>query len=95
MDIQKSFGQALLLARKNRGLTQEDFSVVSSTNFISLIENGKTSPTLQKLDAICSALHAHPVTLLTIAYMLDKGAGDNLDEFLCRIRSEVTQIMGE
>lgn len=97
MDIRHSFGLALKTARRSRGLTQEDFSVVSSTNLISLIENGKTSPTLQKLDAICSN-HAHPASLLVIAYLLkdssDKDSSDkNIDDLLTQVRREVIEIM--
>lgn len=98
MDIRHCFGLALKTARRSRGLTQEDFSVVSSTNLISLIENGKTSPTLQKLDAICSNLNAHPASLLVIAYLLkdssDKDSSDkNIDDLLTQVRREVIEIM--
>jgi transcriptional regulator with XRE-family HTH domain len=95
MDIRRSFGHALKVARKSAGLTQEDFSVVSSTNFVSLIENGKTSPTLQKLEAICSILGTHPVTLLTLTYMLDNESNLDLNDILHRVRSEVSKISGE
>jgi transcriptional regulator with XRE-family HTH domain len=93
MDIRHSFGQALKLARKSKGLIQEDFSVVSSTNFISLLENGKTSPTLQKLEAISSTLGTHPLALLALAYALDSGSTKDLDLLLQRVREEVRELV--
>ena len=93
MDIRHSFGQALKLARKSKGLIQEDFSVVSSTNFISLLENGKTSPTLQKLESISSTLGTHPLALLALAYALDSGSSKDVDLLLRRVRDEVEDFM--
>jgi len=93
MDIQHSFGQALKLARKSRGLIQEDFSVVSSTNFISLLENGKTSPTLHKLEAICSTLGTHPLALLALAYALNSDSTKDVDLLLQRVRDEVQDFI--
>lgn len=92
MDIRRSFGHALKVARKSRGLTQDDFAVVSSTNFISLLENGKTSPTLQKLEAICSTLNTHPVTLLALAYIISSSSHDNVDDLLEQVRVEIADL---
>lgn len=92
MDIRHSFGQALKLARKSKGLIQEDFSVTSSTNFISLLENGKTSPTLQKLEAISSTLGLHPLSLLALAYALEN---EDLDTLLKRMGDEVQRLIDE
>lgn len=92
MDIRHSFAQALKLARKSKGLIQEDFSVVSSTNFISLLENGKTSPTLQKLEAISSTLGTHPLSLLAFAYALEN---EDLGTLLQRVRDEVQSLINE
>jgi transcriptional regulator with XRE-family HTH domain len=74
-------------------LIQEDFSVVSSTNFISLLENGKTSPTLQKLEAISSTLGTHPLALLALAYALDSGSTKDVDMLLQRVREEVQEFV--
>ncbi|MDC3822933.1 helix-turn-helix transcriptional regulator [Pseudomonas aeruginosa] len=64
MEVRDSFGKALRLVRQRRGLTQEDFSLVSSRTFVSMLERGTTSPTLEKLDSLCTVLDIHPVTLL-------------------------------
>jgi transcriptional regulator with XRE-family HTH domain len=93
MDIRQSFGQALKLARTSKGLIQEDFSVISSTNFISLIENGRTSPTLQKLEAISSTLDTHPLSLLALAYALDAESLLSVEALLKRVSDEVNDFI--
>lgn len=92
MDIRHFFGQALKLARKSKGLIQDDFSVTSSTNFISLLENGKTSPTLQKLEAISSTVGIHPLSLLALAYALEN---EDLGTLLQRVSDEVQRLIDE
>lgn len=60
--------QALKLIRNARGLTQEDFGVVSSRTYMSGLERGVKNPTLRKLDEIASVMGVHPLTVLTLAY---------------------------
>lgn len=48
MDIKQAFALALKTVRKDRGLTQEDFSETSSRTYISTLERGKKSITLEK-----------------------------------------------
>ncbi len=69
MDIKKSFASALKVIRKSKGLTQEDFSVTSSRTYLSSLERGLKSPTLEKIDAIAQTLSVHPLTLLTLTYV--------------------------
>lgn len=56
------------MARAARGLTQEDFGVVSSRTYMSGLERGIKNPTLKKVDEIASVMEVHPLTLLTLAY---------------------------
>jgi transcriptional regulator with XRE-family HTH domain len=71
MDINLSFGKALKLIRKKRGLTQEGFSDVSSRTYMSTLERGMKSITLEKLEAIAGVLGVHPMTILLVAYSAD------------------------
>ena len=64
--------KALRLVRVSKGLTQEDFSLVSSRTYMSSLERGVKSPTLGKLEAIAEKLEVHPLTLLAIAYSTDQ-----------------------
>ncbi len=68
MDLKQAFGMALKEMRMEKGLTQEDFSIVSSRTYMSMLERGLKSPTLEKIEEICSVLEEHPITLLQKCY---------------------------
>lgn len=70
MDLKQAFGQALKEIRTEKGLTQEDFSIVSSRTYLSMLERGLKSPTLEKIEEICSVLGVHPIALLQRCYEL-------------------------
>lgn len=69
MDLKKAFGEALRKIRTYRELTQEDFSEISSRTYLSALERGGYSPTIEKLDAIASVLEVHPLTVLAACYL--------------------------
>jgi transcriptional regulator with XRE-family HTH domain len=71
MGLLERFGAGLQRARKSRGLTQEDFSVVSSRTYLSSLERGIKSPTISKLDELASVIGVHPLSLLALAYLPD------------------------
>lgn len=73
MNINQAFGQALREIRKSKNLSQEDFSLVSSRTYISSLERGIKSPTLEKIEEICSTLKVHPLDLLKLAYEKQHG----------------------
>ena len=81
MDIRQALGAALKSARRRRGLTQEDFGSVSSRTYLSTLERGLKSPTLDKIQEISEVLGVHPLTLLSMAYMQrdSKSASELLD----------------
>lgn len=68
MELRTAFAEALREIRDRKGLTQEDFSTVSSRTNISLLERAKTIPTLEKLQQLCTILDVHPVTVMAICY---------------------------
>ena len=67
---QNSFSQALKTARRARGLSQEAFSQVSSRTYVSTLERGLKTPTISKVDELAEVLDMHPLTLLTLSYMM-------------------------
>jgi transcriptional regulator with XRE-family HTH domain len=69
MDTHKAFGLALKMARKAKQLTQEDFALVSSRTYLSTLERGLKSPTLDKIEALAETMGIHPLTLVTLCYM--------------------------
>jgi transcriptional regulator with XRE-family HTH domain len=64
----KRFGAGLQRARKSRGLTQEDFAVVSSRTYLSSLERGLKAPTITKIEELAAVIGVHPLALLALAY---------------------------
>ncbi|MEI4523571.1 helix-turn-helix domain-containing protein [Pseudomonas sp. CCNWLW23] len=92
MELRKAFGATLRQVRLQKNLTQEDFALVSSRTNVSLLERGGTSPTLDKLEELCSALGIHPVTLMAACYMRKESTGD-IRRFLSRLEEDL-QLIG-
>lgn len=85
-----SLPDALRRIRKARGLSQEAFSDVSSRTYLSSLERGLKSPTLNKIEDVCAVLDVHPLTLLVLAY-----AGSdpkNVHELMDQIAREVSSF---
>ncbi len=89
MTPKNSFPAALKTVRKARGLSQEAFSDVSSRTYLSALERGLKSPTLNKVAALCDVMDVHPLTLLTLSYA---GAGKQLDQLFARVQRELDVI---
>lgn len=85
-----SLASALRTARKARGLSQEDFSDVSSRTYMSVLERDLKSPTVSKLSDICDVLGIHPVTLLALAY--GGGAPASAQVVLDQVRGELQAL---
>jgi transcriptional regulator with XRE-family HTH domain len=71
MSIRAGVAQALRAARKLRRLSQERLDAVTSRTYISALERGLKSPTLDKLEQIAGELDIHPVSLLAYSYLQD------------------------
>lgn len=85
------FSKALKTARGSLGVSQEKFSLASSRTYVSTLERGIKSPTLNKVDALADVLEIHPLTLLSLAYVPDLGAGD-VQKLLSRVSEELKCI---
>ena len=68
MDQRQAFAKALNTIRKHQGLTQEDFSESSSRTYISMLERGLRTPTLEKIDELSDTLGIHPLLLMSLTY---------------------------
>ncbi|MBF5007084.1 helix-turn-helix domain-containing protein [Diaphorobacter caeni] len=91
MAAKYKLSDALKTIRKVRGLSQEDFSDVSSRTYMSTLERDLKSPTLSKLAELCEVMDVHPLTLLTLAY-----AGINTrkaDQLLTQVRQELEAVL--
>lgn len=88
MEPRQAFGQALKRLRSSKHLTQEDFSQVSSRTYLSTLERGLKSPTLEKIEELASVIGVHPMTLLASSYLLRNETSSQEDLFAL-IRSEL------
>lgn len=91
MNIRQAFANSLRMVRKARGLTQEDFSVVSSRTYLSTLERGMKSPTLDKVQELAETLKIHPITLLALAYS-NAGEEKELSVLLEIVKREVCEL---
>ncbi|HVZ43177.1 MAG TPA: helix-turn-helix transcriptional regulator [Ramlibacter sp.] len=89
MPQKPSFAAALKTVRKARGLSQEAFSEVSSRTYLSSLERGLKSPTLNKIESLSEALGVHPLTLLALAYAADD---KSLQKLLARVSAELDEM---
>ncbi len=92
MDIKSSFGYALRQTRKARHMSQEDFSIISSRTYISSLERGLKSPTLEKVDIIAEEIGVHPLTLIALAYSKNSES-KSLGQLLTQITDELNEII--
>ncbi|NYT80332.1 helix-turn-helix transcriptional regulator [Alcaligenaceae bacterium] len=92
MAQEHNLGQAIKTVRAARGLSQEAFSDVSSRTYLSTLERGLKSPTLNKLAELCEVMDVHPLTLLTLAYA---GEGDDAERLLARVRQDLDVLSAQ
>lgn len=91
MNLKKAFGQALKITRSMKGLTQEDFGIVSSRTYVSSLERGQKSPTIDKVQDLAKVLGVHPIALIGLAYA-PKNQASAAAELLRGIASELDEI---
>ncbi|MFK3799400.1 helix-turn-helix domain-containing protein [Pseudomonas sp. NPDC088444] len=77
--------------RKQRGLTQEDFSDISSRTYLSTLERGLKGPTIDKVTQLAGVLNVHPATLLVATFLAQEGASSRT-ALLQRIDAELEQL---
>jgi transcriptional regulator with XRE-family HTH domain len=87
-----SFSQALQRVRRARGVTQEEFDLISSRTYISALERGIKQPTLTKVDSLAAVMKVHPLTLLAFSYCGAR-ASTELASLLKRVAAEAEAIL--
>jgi len=85
------FAQALKALRMARGLSQEDFGFVSSRTYVSSLERGNYSPTLNKVDELAEVLDVHPLVLLTLTYSKSI-SNEDIQSVLAELEAEFKAI---
>lgn len=81
------FGTALRNIRIQKQLPQE--SLGPSQSFVSALERGIRSPTLQKLEQLAVLLEINPVTLLVYACLEQD---QTVDDLLKEVRQELREL---
>ncbi|QVL21423.1 helix-turn-helix transcriptional regulator [Pseudomonas qingdaonensis] len=88
MELKQALAQALRKIRTSRGLTQEDLGDVSSRTYVSTLERGLKSPTLEKLVELSVRMDVHPLSLLTEIFLLT-GEEPDLEALFTRVRRDL------
>lgn len=84
-----SFGTALRLLRRAKGISQEGFGI-NQTN-VSKLELGKKIPSWDRVGQIADHLGVHPLTLFTLSY-LNESEELGMEELLMLVRSEIQEV---
>ena len=90
MELKQALAQALRSIRTSRGLTQEDLGDVSSRTYVSTLERGLKSPTLEKLVELAVRMDVHPLSLLTEVFLLT-GKETDIEVLFARVRKDLGQ----
>lgn len=86
MDLNRALGRALRELRQSKGLSQE--SIGSSQSFISDVERGIKTLSVEKLEEFAVNIGVHPVTLLTKCYLI-KNNDPSADALLTSVLNEL------
>ena len=89
--LNRAFARALRQARKAHKLTQEDFSIASGRTYISALERGLKSPTLEKIASLAETIKIHPLTLLTLTFMHARG-GSTIEQLWTQVERELKKL---
>ncbi|HEF4761184.1 TPA: helix-turn-helix transcriptional regulator [Pseudomonas putida] len=87
MELKEAFGVALRQARLAKGFAQE--ALAPSQAYVSEVENGRKSPSIDKVDELATVLGVHPVTLFARSYLVNDG---NLVDLLERVTRELYEL---
>lgn len=87
MELRKAVGAAIRAQRLSSGLSQE--SVGESQSYVSDVERGRKSPSIEKIDQLANLMGIHPLTLVAKAYLI-QNPNLTADAILERLRLELT-----
>lgn len=90
MDVRHALASALKTIRSARGLTQEDFSNISSRTYVSTLERGLKSPTIDKMEALAAVLNVHPLTIMALTFTTAEDC--SVDELLAKVKQELGDL---
>lgn len=90
--LKKAFASALRFVRRQNAVLQTDFQGGVSQSYVSRLERGEASVTLDKLEEIAAQLNVHPLTLVAATW----GASQQISpsDLLERARNELADLDG-
>ena len=80
MPSKQNLGKAFRAVRQAACLSQDDFSFASSRTFVSVIERGIKSPTIEKLSQLSLVMNSDPAVVVLLATLLERRGGDPAEE---------------
>ncbi|WP_226501009.1 helix-turn-helix transcriptional regulator [Pseudomonas sp. MWU16-30322] len=86
MELKYAFGQALRELRMSKDLSQE--SIGASQSYVSDVERGLKTPSIEKLDEFASTIGIHPVTILAKSYLV-KDRSLSAEDLIALVRKEL------
>ncbi|MDM9599762.1 helix-turn-helix transcriptional regulator [Pseudomonas shirazica] len=90
MTLKASFASVLRALRSKRNITQRDFADTTSRTYLSKLELGKSSITLDKLEQVSERLGLSPLTLLTLTLVED--TGKPVSDLISKLHSELSEL---
>lgn len=90
MSLKTGFATVLKAMRVSRGLTYKHMAEASSRGYMSKLEQGRSSPTVDKLTVISDALGLSPLTLFTLTLSVENG--QPIDTLLQRLKADIADL---
>lgn len=92
MSLKTSFASVLKAMRATREISQRTLAEVSSRTYISKLERGQCSPTLEMITALSTSLGVSPLTL--IALTISTQDGQSAMSLVKRLEVELMELAG-
>lgn len=90
MPLKSSFANVLRALRNKRNISQRHFAERVSRTYLSKLEGGKCSITLDKLEQISQRLDLSPLTLLALT--LSEDTDESISDLIIRLRKETLSL---
>lgn len=90
MSIKTAVATVLKAMRKARGLSQKDLAEVSSRTYVSKLERGQSSPTLEMMATLSAPLGLSPLTL--VAVTIGAETGQPIKSLIIRMEKEIAEL---
>lgn len=90
MTLKTSFARVLRALRSKRNISQRDFADTTSRTYLSKLELGKSSITLDKFRQVSQRLDLSPLTLLTLTLSQDTGL--TVSDLMSKLHEELADL---